>query len=63
MIFVALVCSLLDYAGPFLINLIINYATDPNRTLQTGISLVASIISARVLLSVFGARRRLLLVK
>ncbi len=61
MLLLALTCSLLDYAGPFLINLIINYVTDPNRTLKTGIYLVAGIVSARVLLNVFGARRRMLL--
>ena len=63
MILLALTCSLLDYAGPFLINLIINYITNPDRTLRNGIYLVAGIVSSRVLLNVFGARRRMLLVK
>ena len=59
--FLVLICSLLDYTGPFLINLIINYITDSNRTIKTGIFIVIGLITARVLLSIFGARRRLLL--
>ena len=62
-LFFVLICSLLDYTGPFLINLIINYITDPNRTLTTGIYIVLGIVAARVLLSIFSARRRLLLVR
>jgi len=59
--FFSLVCALLEYTGPFLINHIINYITDPNRTIQTGIFIVVGIVLARVLLSIFLARMRILL--
>jgi len=59
--FFSLVCALLEYTGPFLINHIINYITDPNRNIQTGIFIVLGIILARILLSIFLARMRTLL--
>ena len=61
-IFFSLMCALLEYTGPFLINHIIDYITDPNRTIQTGVLIVLGIVFARVLLSIFLARMRTLLV-
>jgi len=61
--FLALLCGLLDYTGPFLINHIIDYITDPDRTLQKGILIVIGIVAARVLLSILFARLRTLLVR
>ena len=61
-VFFLLICALLEFTGPFLINHIINYVTDPNRKILTGILIVVGIVFARVLLSIFLARMRSLLV-
>jgi len=62
-IFFALLCGLLDYTGPFFINHIIDYITDPNRKLITGVLIVIGIVSSRVILSIVVARLRTLLVR
>jgi len=46
-----------------LINHIIDYITDPNRKLITGVFIVIGIVSARVILSIVVARLRTLLVR
>ena len=55
--------SLSNYTGPFLINHIITYLNDPDRTMQTGIWIVIGIIFARVASTILASRVRILFVK
>jgi len=62
MLFFSLLYGLSNYTGPFLINHIVSYLADPNRTLQTGLWIVIGIIFARVANTIFASRVRILLV-
>ena len=62
-VFFSLIRSLLDFAGPFLINHIIDYVQNPNRTVLNGVYIVLALILARVILSLFVARLRTFFVK
>jgi len=57
-IILSLIRSCFDYTGPFLINRIIDYTSDPNRKFSTGVFIVLGLVVARVMWSIIAARLR-----
>jgi len=62
-IILSLIRSCFDYTGPFLINRIIDYTSDPNRKFSTGVFIVLGLVVARVMWSIIAARLRTFFVK